>query len=408
VYEAAYVDIYQTGYFPKIRKVDYKGMYNAIEITANISPETTKIVKYIDYDEDGFKYEKHGSFILYYVPDKRINKTVVIAVNNAFDGVLKIKLKEIREKRFEIKQAMKTCTEEERAILESQQVGLKVVANIPSGYNGQATARWGDIAVSILTVGIGRLLIRDTIRYIEAKYGNHTITDTNLKRTDRSKFKVCVEVDTDGIYVCEDIDVKDLNHYLENRVKELLGVEESEMQLDFEKFGAGYFIKMKTYILQELDEHNEASEHFTIHGGGLKGSKVPPCFDITLNRLIKCILSGKGDIKKEINECLDIKRYSIKELSLGLTLNKEPNTYLEGSQQAKLIRQSEAIGEPARLGTQFDYVKSRDGYTFSHLIQSIDEIDCRYYEATLIRLMEKLGLTEQLRAKDTDSVDEWA
>jgi DNA polymerase elongation subunit (family B) len=402
-YEAAYVDIYQTGVFDEVYKVDYKGMYNAVEITANISPETTQIVKYLPYDKNGYKFEKRGTITLYFIPDRRIGKTVVIAVNNAFDGVLRKKLRKIRETRFLIKQQMKKCAPEEIPRLESQQYGLKVVANIPSGYNGQATARWGDIAVSLLTVGIGRLLIRDTIKYVEAKYGgNDWILDVDdVKEIDKSRFKVCIEVDTDGIYVSKKVDVDDLNEYLTKRVRELLGVEENEMQLDFEEFHQGCFLKMKTYVLYD-DKDN-----LIIHGAGLKGSRQPKCFDVALEKLVRCILKGEGAPKDVINDVLDITKYDVKDLVFGVKLSKAPDDYDKTSMYAKLVAKARALGMEVKAGSELDYVKTWDGYEFVHTVQSKQEIDKRHYEDMISKLIINLRLKEELMSKDTDAVDEW-
>jgi DNA polymerase elongation subunit (family B) len=404
VYEAAYVDIFQTGIFEKVFKVDYKGMYNAIEITGNISPETTKIIKYLPYDKNGYKKENKGNLIIYYVPDKRIKKTVVIAVNNSFDGVLKRQLKDIRETRFAIKQQLKTCAEDEIPKLESQQYGLKVVANIPSGYNGQSSSRWGDIAVSILTVGIGRLLICDTIRYIEAKYGGNDwiLQEDDLRKVDKKRFKVCIEVDTDGIYINKHIDVEDLNEYLTIRVKELLGVEENEMQLDFEEYNQGIFLKMKTYVL--YDE----KDNLIIHGGALKGSRQARCFDKSLEKLIKCLLKGEGKPKDVINEILDIKKYEMHDLALGVKLSKDPDTYDVGTVWGQLIKKARALGIPVKAGSELDYVKVRgDEYEFLHLIKSHREINIRYYENMISKLIINFGLKAELKARNTEDLDEW-
>lgn len=409
-YEAAYVDIYQTGSFNKIDKVDFKGMYNAIEITANISPETTKIIGFEPYNENGFKYVRRGQFTIYYVPDKRIGKTVLIAVNTAFDGVLRRKLKEIRETRFAIKQQMKKCAPEDIPKLESQQYGLKVVANIPSGYNGQAVARWGDIAVSILTVGIGRELIKDTIRYIESKYGgNDKLANiTNLKAVDRSLFKVCVEVDTDGIYICQKVDGDELNDYLADRVKVLLGVEASEMQLDFDNYGPGCFVKMKNYILYDKDDN------LVIHGAGLKGSRQPKCFDIALAKLAKCLLLKEGNIKDVINDVLDISQYKIPQLALGVKLSKNPDAasadeggYNEGTIWSDLIKQAQREKMVVVQGTEFDYVKTYDGYRIAHTVNSVREIDESYYKNMISKLIVNLGLQEELMMSNTEDSDPW-
>ena len=406
VYEAAYVDIYQTGFFEFNDKVDYKGMYNAIEITANISPETTQIIKMLPYDRNGFKAIPHGKNTIYYIPDKRIGKIIVIAVNNSFDGVLRKKLKYIRETRFAIKQQMKTCPPEDLPKLESQQYGLKVVANIPSGYNGLSSARWGDIAVSILTVGIGRLLIIDTIKYIEAKYGgNEWMLDDptlDLRKVPKDKFKVCIEVDTDGIYISKHVDKDELNAYLEERVKELLKVDASEMELDMDLNHEAFFFKRKTYVY--YDEKN----NLKIHGGAFKGSKQARCFDKALEKLVRCRLKHEGEPTDVINDILNIDQYSYDDLSLGTKLSKAPEMYEPGSLWDKLSKKAVALGQIVKAGTILDYIKTRgDNYDLAYTIKSRQEIDYKYYTNTLSRLIINFGFKNELKAKDTATNDEF-
>lgn len=401
-YEAAYVAIYRTGFFPKIYKIDYKGMYNAIEITANISPETTKIIKYLPYNKDGFKFQKKGTNTIYFVPDKRIGKTVVILVNNAFDGVLRKKLREIRQTRFAIKQKMETCSPEELPRLESQQYGLKVVANIPSGYNGQGTARWGDAAVSILTVGIGRILIKDTIQYIEAKYGgNEWMLDPSIdvKAIDKSKFKVCIEVDTDGIYISERVDIDDLNNYLAERVKDLIGTEESELQLDFDEYNEGFFSKMKNYILYGK------KGNIIIHGGSFKSSRLPRCFDTALERLVPCRLKNEGDPKALIRDILDFDKYALEDFVIGVKLGKDE--YTPTSLNGRLVTKASALGIRAKAGTNIDYVKTRGDFEILRTIRSIQEIDKNYYTKTLSKLIIAFGYKEELLSKDTEDISKY-
>jgi len=382
-YQAAYVDIYKTGHFEKVWKIDYKGLYNSIEITANISPDTTRIVRYEPFNANGFKFEKINDTILYHIPDTNINKVVVIEVDNSFDGLLRVELKKIRDARTEIKKQMKTCTPEELPRLESQQWNYKVLANIPSGYNGTSFCQWGDISVSILTVGIGRVLIKDTLEHIAKIYGD-----------------ISIEVDTDGVYTSAWVDVNYLNKYLENRVKELFGVT-NELELELEEFNQGYFIKMKNYILYST------KGDLIIHGAALKSSRQPHCFDKSLELLAKTVLLQNTSIKDTIQTILDIDNYSRKDLVLRTTLNKPPSQYSASSFWGKLITQAENLNMPMKEGTQIEYIKCTYGYQLTRTVQSKREVDTTYYQTLLKRLITNFGLEKELLEKNTQTLDEW-
>ena len=383
-YQAAYVDIYKTGFFEKVWQVDYKGLYNAIEITANASPDTTRILRYEPFDADGFKFEKVNNTIFYYIPDTNINKVVVIEVNNEFDGLLRIELKRIREARAKIKEQMKTCTPEELPRLQSQQWNYKVLANIPSGYNGTTFCEWGDISVSILTVGIGRILIKDTIAHIQEKYGD-----------------ISIEVDTDGVYMSDWVDIDYLNEYLAKRVEELFGVT-NELELEIEEFNQGYFIKMKNYIL-----YNTKGD-LIIHGAALKSSRQPLCFDTSLELLAKTVLLKENNIKDTIHTILDINRYGRKDLILRTTINKPPSQYTATSFWGKLIKQAKTLKMTVMEGTQLEYIKCTYGYQLTRTVQSKREVDTSYYQKILKRLIVNFGLEKELLQKDTQDIEqEW-
>ena len=407
-YQAAYVDIYRTGKIDKLFKVDFKGMYNAIEITVNASPDTTKIIGYEPLTpESEFLMTKEGSHIIYRVPDNVIGKVVVIDVDNSFDGILRTELKRIRQARAEIKAIMKTCSPEERPRLESQQWTLKVAANIPSGYNGQAVCRWGDIAVSILTVGIGRELIKDTIKYIEKKYADNDIShlDLSLMTEEEKKkhIKACVETDTDGVYIDRWVDIDDLNDYLNHRVEVIFGVK-NELELELDEYKTGYFIKMKTYIYRTL------SDELVIHGAALKSSKQPGCFDKALTQLGEHILSDhpKQTIKELIQHILDIKTYSKHDLILRVNLGKPPSGYDASTLWGKLIRQADLLGIPLKEGSMIEYIKTVDDYQIAKTVTSPQMVDTLYYKSILERLITTFGFAHELKVKDiADMEKDW-
>lgn len=382
-YEAAYVDIYQTGRFEKTYKVDFKGLYNAIEITVNASPDTTKIVGFAPYDIRGFGYREKGDKIRYSIPDKTINANVVVEVDNSFDGFLRRDLKKVREERQIVKDKMKATTDtDELKKLDSVQNALKVIANIPSGYNGSSFCRFGDIAVSLLTVGVGRILITDTLNHIREKYGD-----------------IAIELDTDGIYLSAYVDVDYLNKYLSGKVEELFGVK-SELELELEEFNESFFTGMKQYILYDDDK-------LIVHGNAFMGSKLPHCFDIALEKLAHHILKQEGDTKSIIREIIDINQYEISDLILRTNLNKPIDHYTKTSLWGKLITQKQAIGITPESGSYIEYVKCREGYRILETVNHIREIDKKYYEGVISKLVNRFNLSYELKTRNIQSLDKW-
>ena len=382
-YEAAYVDIYKTGRFEKTYKVDFKGLYNAIEITVNASPDTTKIVGFVPYDLRGFGFRIKDDKIRYSIPDKTIDANVVVQVDNSFDGFLRRDLKKVRAERQIVKDKMKITTDkDELKKLDSVQNALKVIANIPSGYNGSSFCRYGDIAVSLLTVGVGRILITDTLNHIREKYGD-----------------IAIELDTDGIYLSSYVDVDYLNNYLSAKVEELFGVK-SELELELEEFNESFFTGMKQYILYD-------GEKLIVHGNAFMGSKLPHCFDIALEKLAHHVLKQEGEPKAIIKEVLNINQYEISDLILRTNLNKPVDHYSKTSLWGKLIAQKRIIGIEPESGSYIEYVKCKGGYQILETVNHIREIDKKYYENVLSKLIHRFNLSYELQTRNIQSLDKW-
>ena len=77
-YEGALVGIDRTGLFKPVYKADYSSMYPAIMATFNLSPDTTTL---ISFEPKGkFKIEETENWYVYHIPDKVLNKSMVIQV----------------------------------------------------------------------------------------------------------------------------------------------------------------------------------------------------------------------------------------------------------------------------------------------------------------------------------------
>lgn len=382
-YEAALVDIYQTGLFKPLFKADFKSYYPNIMIAVNASPDTTKLIKLLPY-KDEYKKEIKKNAIIYYIPDKVIKKTCVIAVRTDKDGFLRKELSKIKKDRYILKEKSKTCSKEEFDAIESMQYNYKVLMNIPSGKNGEKTARYGAIPVSILTVGIARKLIKELKDYLDEKYGN-----------------ICIEVDTDGLYTSEEPDIDEINEFVKEKAYEYFGISDSSaLEIDTESFNAGYFIKMKNYILENTNGE------MTFHGVSMKSSRHPGIFVKARDILAVALLNEEKDIKKIINKILKMEQYSLSDFTLRNTLHKPLNEYSKGSLQRKIGNQALARGIPVDVETQIEYVRGKETWVIAPNAK-VEDIDKNYYYKVVEKLCTALGFEKLYKTRNIKTLDTW-
>ena len=382
-YEAAMVGIYLPGFHEKVYKIDFGGFYPSIMAAFNLSPDSCKIIGYDPYIEGSFSTKVIGDKIVYTVPDKVINKNVHIAVKSE-DGFLRKELRAIREKRNIIKYKAKACKGKEYDILESQQWVLKVIQNIPSGVNGQAVFSWGDIGVTILCVGIARELLKELKAYLD------------------QDDPIVIEADTDGLYLSKKVDMDIISKFLSDLIESKFGLKDSsEIYLDLDEYKSGYFIKMKNYILMNLNDT------ITFHGVSLKSSRLPNIFDKSKEIMADAILNQKSDIKKIINQVLKMEQYDLSDFILRTTIHKKLSQYSKGSLQVKLGKQTELYGIEVNPGTQVEYIKVGDGYRIIQYVKSINEIDIKYYTKIIEKLIINFGFTNELETRNIKTLDAW-
>ena len=382
-YEAAMVGIYQPGLHKPLYKIDFAGFYPSLMAAFNLSPDTAKILKYQPYQEE-FKSEVIGDKVIYYIPDKVIGKTIIIGVKQNVDGFLRKELRKIREERNKIKKQYKTASEKEKEILNSRQWSLKVVQNIPSGLNGSSISRYGDIGCTIMTVGIGREILGDLKDYLDKDH------------------LVCIESDTDGIYTNEKLNMDEINSFLANLIATKFNLKESaEISLDLDEYKAGYFIKQKNYILQNLNGD------LTYHGAGMKSSRLPGIFDSAKDILCDALLSGETNLKPILNKLCNLDQYELRDFTLRTTLHKKLSQYKKGSLQYKLGTQAKAIGMVVEQETQLEYVKVKMGYAIIQAVTSTKAIDKEYYLNIIGKLAENLGFGQEFSTRQIRTLDAW-
>lgn len=381
-YEAAMVGIYLPGFHEKVWKIDFSGFYPSLMAAFNLSPDVCKIIKYLPYKNE-FKSKVSGNKTIYYIPDKNINKIIVIAVRNDKDGFLRTELRKIREKRDIIKARYKNASDEEKNQLESEQWGLKILQNIPSGKNGEALSRYGSIPVTICTVGFAREIMKDLNKYLNRNS------------------QVVIEIDTDGYYMTERPNLKEVNIFLTKLIADKFNLEESaEISLDLDEYNSGYFIKMKNYILMNLNGE------MTFHGVSMKSSRHPGIFVKARDILAKALLNQEEDIKKIINSIMKMNQYSLDDFTLRNTLHKPLKEYSKGSLQRKIANQALAKGIPVEVGTQIEYIKGTAGWIIAPNAKASD-IDEKYYDKVIEKLCIAFGFEDKFKSRNNKNLDEW-
>jgi len=171
--------------------------------------------------------------------------------------------------------------------------------------------------------------------------------------------------------------------------------------LDLDEYQSGYFIKMKNYVLMDLEGN------LIFHGAGLKSSRSPQVFDMSRDILASALLSQEDNIKSTINKILNLDRYEIEDFTLRTTLHKPFESYSNGSLQKKIGNQGKICGIEPNPGTQYEYVKVKDGYRLVQFVNSIQEIDQDYYRKMIEKLIINMGLEMELRSRNVHSLDQW-
>jgi len=371
-YEAARVAIYDNGtevetlrkYYPKISKVDFSSQYPTCMITFNLSPDTTRIYSIGKYTGE-YGFNNTGDTLWLNLPDRNAGKQIVIRVDLTTDGFLRKILREYRTERNILK--VQSRDDPDSKELYSRQWAIKVLMNSIYGYNGLSSARWGDLAVAIATVGISRWLIMRTEDYL----GNSKVA-----------------TDTDGVTVVGVPDVEAINKYLDKLILDNMGLQ-SEMSLEFEEYADGWFYRSKNYMYRELDGK------VVRKGAVFKSSRHSRVYSIALDTLCEAVLNQAPDYWPIIRNIKDWGQYNISDFIMHTTLNQNPLEYSNpNSVQPRLARQAHALLDTElSSGDGLDYVVTKGRqYTIASVVNSLGDIDTSYYDDEVDKLLDILGI----------------
>ena len=161
-YEGALIAIYRTGLFEPVYKADYSSLYPSVMASFNLSPDTTTLLKYKSYSGK-FEMVEEDQWYVYNIPDKVINKDMVIQVLKTPGFSSQLVERFLRE-RSEYKTLLKqTGLKKYRAMSDNR----KVKANGGVyGTQGSANHAYGFLPTAIATCGVGRecaFLLKDIL-----------------------------------------------------------------------------------------------------------------------------------------------------------------------------------------------------------------------------------------------------
>lgn len=357
-FEGALIDIFKTGLFEPVYKVDYSSLYPSIMASFNLSPDTTTLLNFESYGK--FWIEEEERWFIYHIPDKILGKSIVLQVSKK-PGFCSELVKRFLNERAEYKKKWKeTGDKKYRAMSDNR----KVKANGGVyGIQGSPNHAFGFVPIAIATTGIGRECAQLLIDVAEELYPDSPI-----------------EIDTDGLYFTtnnfdKDVLLKLFNKKLNEKFKKDL-----QLSVDIDEYEKGFFYKAKNYILQR-------DGTVIYHGAAMKASSK--------NLLSKNMIKELGEAKlnekptKDIIDHYSKMDFPIQHFAMSVTMGMHMHQYKNLNAIApRLAKQAEKqLGLKPEMGRQYHYVKTDNEYTLLELA-NIKYIDRGYYKTQIERIVK--------------------
>lgn len=378
-YQAAYVDILKHGFIDKVYKLDFSGFYPTTMVNFNLSPETTRLVKKKKFtNEDDFKFKMEGNQLWIQIPDKNLQKNLIIKVDQSKPGLISSELRLLMDNRFKLKAKINDTSLDEASKIKAITDTLKVQINSIYGIQGLGSTEYGDMSTAIAIVGICRWIIKQLV--------------------DKYHDKV-IEVDTDGIYTDSDIDVKDAEKFIYDLIRPITSMDDLIVSLDREVYGSGYFHLSKNYLYRELKEGR-----IVFHGVAFKSSRHCLLYDKILTMVADMILEkeSKELIWEAVSKYVGLEKYPLNYFIMTTKVNKPVSDYVnENCLQRRLAEQvKETLKIEPYLGMQIEYVVTKGrAYKISALVDNKSEIDHEYYIQEMYKALKLFGL-EKIHQND--------
>lgn len=365
----AIIDIYKTGLFRPLFKVDFSSMYPGIYISLGLGPDNTRLV---GWEPAGpLRCEVEEDVRRYSIPDHGWGRNFVVEVRGYSRAAEKYG--EILNHRLALKAQRQAETDPTRKLLlKAQEDALKVVLNAVYGNNAGSTTRYGSLVIGMTITGIARYLITRTLEALG---------------------DIAVETDTDGVYTDADIDVDAANVVLDDCAR-VLGLRSHVFRVEKDSYKAGYFVKKKQYVLQK------ENGSFEYHGAAFKSASASAIADKTLSAVTNALFN-------------DSKKAACAAFADALTLNAfQPEDFVQRVRPKHVNGQGNSLGAQVarafigankRAATQGDtipYVVTRSGYEMPGP-EAHRRIDKDHYRDVVRGIGERFGLSPDGREQMT-------
>jgi len=374
-YQAAHIDLYKPGFHKQNFKIDFKSMYPSIAMALNLGPDTTRIIGYEDYNIRGFGcrtgHIQSEDVMTLVIPDKIIEKNVIIEVDQTNKSGLYTMCKQFKEMREPYKR-QNTHT------AKSASNALKIMVNTFYGANTNPYMSYGDLAVGIAITGVARWLIMGARKSIEMAQ----IED------------IVVYIHTDGVNTNADVDIDEVNHILQKATKDVFPASEPEwIEVEKDVFKEGFWIQIGNYVLRKEDGS------LVKHGSTFKSKSRSRFYRMVLDKLIVARLDNTVS-DEFIKDLYNMENYILEDFVQMRTMNREMNEYkTENDLIMQLAREALKINMKLSPGIQFSFYKTNEGYRLMEQVKNLSDIDVRYHWDVINNLLKKFGLEHYVTKK---------
>jgi len=362
------------GLHEDIAVMDFRSLYPSIIATFNISPE---MLNCIDCRKDGYKVPEHNYWFC-----KRKK------------GFVSILIKELIEKRAEIKEKMKKLKKgtEEWNKLNNEQFSIKTISNATYGYYNFAGSKWYCRQCAEASAAFGRFYISKVID--EAGKEGFTV----------------IYADTDSMFVKADSDLKrKVKTFLEKMNKILPGIIKLDLQGIYKRGifiprGVGPGTAKKRYAL--IDDKGV----LTIRGLEKVRRDWSNVAKDTQEMVLKLILERedvKGAVKyvKYVIKQLNDGKIPLKDLIIIEQLTKPLSEYKNIGPHVVAARKIKERGRPIGEGMSILFVITKGKGSISERAEPFEDVDIKdvdndYYIGhqivpAALRVLTVLGVTEE-------------
>lgn len=351
-YQGALTNIRKTGLFSPIIKADYSSMYPNVMATFNFSPDTINIIRYAKFKKDAFKIEEKDDYYLYYIPDNKINKTIIMKVLKQ-EGFATHAVKQRLASRAGYKAKYKETGKRRYKALSDIE---KVKANGGLyGQQGSARSPFAHAPIAVATCGVSRECMKLLIGTLEELYPNSTI-----------------EWDTDGVYfTTQGLDKVKIRQLFDRKIHEKFH-RNLKLDIGYDTYDCGYFYKAKNYILKKGDI-------LEVHGAALKASSKCNLERQLIDKMAHAKINGE-DVYPIIKKFKSITNFELRDFVLSVTMGKSLAQYKTTTSLVNklAVRAAHQLDMKPEVGNTYYYVKTHAGYELYQIAKK-SQIDYKYY-----------------------------